>query len=92
MEFLFEYGLFLLKAVTVVVAIGAVITLLVSASKGEHKAGGLKVEKLNDKYRDMANTLRKSVYSKSEKKSGRKKNRKKPKKIPPATAKSAITC
>jgi serine protease SohB len=66
MEFLFEYGLFLLKAVTVVVAIGAVIILAVSASKGESKSAGLKVEKLNDRYREMANTLRQKVLSKSE--------------------------
>ena len=66
MEFLFEYGLFLVKAVTVVVAIAAVVIVIASASRGEEKSGGLKIEKLNDKYRDMANALRRAVMSKSE--------------------------
>lgn len=66
MEFLFEYGLFLVKAVTVVVAIAAVVIVIASASRGEEKSGGLKIENLNDKYRDMANALRRAVLSKSE--------------------------
>ena len=66
MEFLSEYGLFLLKAVTVVAAVGAIVVLIASASRGENRGGGLKVEKLNDKYRDMANTLRQAILSKSE--------------------------
>jgi len=66
MEFLFEYGLFLIKAVTVVVAIAAIVIVIASASRGEEKSGGLKIENLNDKYRDMANSLRQAVMSKSE--------------------------
>ena len=66
MEFLFEYGLFLVKAVTVVVAIAAVVIVIASASRGEEKSGGLKIENLNDKYRDMANSLRKAVMTKTE--------------------------
>ncbi len=66
MEFLLEYGLFLLKAVTIVVAIGVIVLLIASASKGEGKGGGLQIEKLNDKYRDMANGLRKAILNKKE--------------------------
>ncbi len=66
MELLSDYGLFLLKVVTVVAAIGVVVIIIASASRGEQKGGGLKVEKLNDKYRDMANTLRQAVLTKSE--------------------------
>jgi len=66
MEFLAEYGLFLLKAVTVVVAVAAIIIVAASSSRGESKAGGLLIENLNDKYRDMANALRKTVMAKSE--------------------------
>ncbi len=48
-----------------VAAIGAVIVLAVSASKGESKSGGLKVEKLNEKYREMAITaLGKEYFNK----------------------------
>lgn len=86
MEFLFEYGLFFLKALTVVVAIGAIIVLAVSASKGEGKGGGLKVEKLNDKYREMANTLRKKVLSKSEWREAEKQQKKALKKAEKAAA------
>lgn len=64
MEFLFEYGLFLLKVVTVAAAIGGLIVLVISASRTEHSQGDLKVEKLNDKYREMANTLRRTVLNK----------------------------
>ena len=66
-EFFFDYGLFLAKAVTVVAAIGAVLVLLIAAaSRKEHKPSGLRVEKLNDKYRAMADTVRRAVMSKSE--------------------------
>jgi len=64
-EFLFEFALFFLKAFTVVAAIVAVILAIVSASKGEGSQHGLKVENLNDKYRDMANKLRENVMTKS---------------------------
>ena len=64
MEFLSDYGLFLLKALTVVAAAGAIVLIAVSASRDENRSGVLKVEKLNDKYRDMANKLRQKVLSK----------------------------
>ena len=66
-EFFFDYGLFLVKAVTVVAAIGAVLVLLIAAaSRKEHKPSGLRVDKLNDKYRAMGDTVRRAVMSKSE--------------------------
>ncbi|MBT8421538.1 MAG: protease SohB [Gammaproteobacteria bacterium] len=66
MEFFYEYGMFLLQAVTIVLAIGAVVAVIATASRGDEKSGGLKIENLNDKYRDMANALRKAVLSKSQ--------------------------
>ncbi len=62
--FLAEYGLFLLKVVTIVVAILVVIG--VAAATGR-KAGheGLEVESLNKKYRAQAAALRKAVLQKS---------------------------
>lgn len=65
-DFAYDYGLFFLKALTIVAALGALAIVIVSASRGEGKAGGLQVEKLNDKYREMADTLRHAVLSKAD--------------------------
>ena len=53
-DFILNFSLFFLKALTIVVAIIAVVLTIVSASKGEGSQHGLKIEKLNDKYREMA--------------------------------------
>jgi serine protease SohB len=65
-EFFLNYGMFLLKAMTIVAAIGAVVIVIFSATRGEGKSGGLKVENLNDKYLDLANTLRHHVLNKKQ--------------------------
>jgi serine protease SohB len=64
-EFLLEYGMFLAKAVTVVVSIAVVLILAVGLSRREHAPGGLNVEKLNDRYRRMADTLQQAVLNKA---------------------------
>lgn len=65
MEFVAEYGLFLLKAVTVVVALLFVISGIASLSQRNsqrHAAGGeIRVENLNDQYDDMAERIREEV-------------------------------
>jgi len=62
-EFLADYGLFLLKAVTIVVAI--VVVIGVAASAGRRAAHeGLEVESLNKKYKALAQTLRNAVLKK----------------------------
>lgn len=65
-EFLFDFALFFLKALTIVAAIIAVIVAIVSASRGDKAQHGLKIEKLNDKYREMADNVRQAIMSKSE--------------------------
>lgn len=65
-EFLFDFGLFFLKALTIVAAIIAVIVAIVSASRSDSAQHGLKVEKLNDKYREMADNIRQAIMSKAE--------------------------
>ena len=65
-EFFIDFGLFFLKSITVVAAITAIIFAIVAASRGEGKPHGLNIEKLNDKYRKMAETLRHKMLSKSE--------------------------
>jgi len=65
-DFILNFSLFFLKALTIVVAIIAVVLTIVSASKGDGSHHGLKIEKLNDKYREMADKLRQSILSKKE--------------------------
>jgi serine protease SohB len=65
-EFVFEYALFLAKAVTLVAAIGAVTLIVVGLTRKGAAPGALTVEKLNDRYRDLAGTLRRAMLTKSE--------------------------
>ena len=66
-EFFAEYGLFLLKTLTIVIAIIAVMAAGATAQrKASHE--GLEVENLNKKYRGLADALRKAVSSKHERK------------------------
>ena len=66
-QFLAEYGLFLLKAITIVAAIVVVIGTAAAASrKGTQE--GLEVESINKKYRELASALRKAVLKKPERK------------------------
>lgn len=60
LEFLLEYGLFLAKVVTFVVAVIVVLGVVVSsAHRGGHKdKGRIVVNKLNERYDDMAHTIK----------------------------------
>lgn len=60
MEFLTEYGLFLAKAVTFVVAVFVVVSLIMSVGMRHKKSdkGQIEVTKLNEKFDDMRDTLR----------------------------------
>ena len=74
-EFFADYGLFLLKTLTIVVAIVAVMAAAAAAQrKGTHE--GLEVENLNKKYRGLADALRKAVSSKDERKKAAKERKK----------------
>ena len=77
-EFLAEYGLFLLKVATVAIAI--VVVIVVAAAEGR-KAGheGLEVESLNKTYKGMAGVLRKAVMQKSDQKKEAKEEKKREK-------------
>lgn len=69
MDFLADYGLFLLKAMTIVFAIIAVIGAAASAGRKVASQEGLEVEDLSKKYREMAAALKAAVSSKKERKS-----------------------
>ena len=77
-EFLAEYGLFLLKVITVVVGIVVIIVVAASAGrKASHE--GLEVENLNKKHESLAESLRSAVSSKGERKKAAKEKKKKDK-------------
>ena len=63
-EFFIEYGLFLLKAITIVVAIIVVIGFAAAMSKKASQQEGLEVESLNDKYRGLAAALKHAILNK----------------------------
>lgn len=64
MDFIHEYGLFLAKSITLVLAVGAVAFLIAASVRG--RAGGghrdhLEVRRLTTRYRDMARTIEHSL-------------------------------
>jgi serine protease SohB len=75
-DFFFHYGLFLAKAITLVVAVGAVTLLIVGLSHRGRTPGQLTVEKLNDRYRGLADALRHAILSKGDWKKTHKKKKK----------------
>lgn len=66
-DFFFNYGLFLVKVLTIVVAIVVIIGVAASAGRKAHQEG-LEVEDLNKKYKALASALRKAVLQKDERK------------------------
>jgi serine protease SohB len=75
MEFLAEYGLFLLKVMTIVIAIVIIITAGAAASRKATR-DGLEVENLNKKYRGTYAVLRSAVMKKDERKKQAKEEKK----------------
>ena len=65
-EIFAEYGLFLLKTATIVLAIVVVIGAAAAAGRKAGQQEGLEVEHLNRKYRQMAQTLRRAVMKKAD--------------------------
>jgi serine protease SohB len=67
LEFLTEYGLFLAKIVTFVVAALVVISVIMSAAqkdRGDHEGEGeLKIRKLNEKYEKLRETIQSRLMS-----------------------------
>ncbi|HUS23571.1 MAG TPA: protease SohB [Candidatus Binatia bacterium] len=74
MEFLYEYGLFLAKAVTWVAAILVVVTGVVGLVRQvrQHATDHLEVKSLNDRFRDLGDALKHSLLSGDELKRERK--------------------
>lgn len=67
MEYLIEYGLFLAKAITIVLAIILVIGAITNSSQRQAKAGKkgtIKVTRLNEHFEEMRDALRHKVLNK----------------------------
>ncbi|MEL7186191.1 MAG: protease SohB [Pseudomonadota bacterium] len=78
MAFLAEYGLFLLKTITIVA--GIVIVIAVAASAGRRQQqDGLEVENLNKRYESLADSLRNAIASKDDRKKAAREKKKKDK-------------
>jgi serine protease SohB len=62
-EFFANYGMFLLKTLTLVVALGLAVAIVMSASGKGHtsEVGSIEVKSLNDRYTNMRETLEDAV-------------------------------
>ena len=77
-EFLADYGLFLLKAITIVAGIVIVIGVAASANrKAAHE--GLEVENLNKKHESLVDSLRGAISNKAQRKQAAKERKQKDK-------------
>ncbi|TDJ46359.1 MAG: protease SohB [Gammaproteobacteria bacterium] len=65
LDFLFEYGMFLAKSVTVIVAVAIILILIAGLSRKSAGGPRLTVEKLNEKFREMADVLQAAMLNKS---------------------------
>lgn len=67
MEYLIEYGMFLAKLVTLVVAFVFIVSILVSAGSKNRKGGGrgsIAISHLNDELEEMRDAMKKAIYDK----------------------------
>ena len=75
MEFISNYGLFLAKAVTILLFIAALFSIIFSFSKKSRADDHFEVTHLNKKYKNIADTLRFSLLSKKELKIAKKQDK-----------------
>jgi len=76
-EFFAEYGLFLLKALTIVGAIVVIVGAIAAAGRRSTMHDGLEIEQLNKKYQAMANVLKRAILDKADWKAQSKEDKKK---------------
>ena len=91
MDFLINYGLFLAKTITFVVALIIVVGFVVSAGmKGQHEdKGHIEVKRINEKYEEMLDDLKSVVLEESDLKAEEKQRKKEQKEKQKALKKSA---
>ncbi|WDE03520.1 protease SohB [Thalassomonas viridans] len=67
MDFLYEYGMFLAKAVTIVLAVVAIlVAITASAIKQKHKKGELEITDLSAEFKDVEQEITHQLLSKEE--------------------------
>ncbi len=77
MEFLYEYGLFLAKAITFVLAIAAVVVVIAGAAvKQQHKKGELDITDLSEQFHDTEEDMIHALLTKEELKEKEKNDKK----------------
>ena len=75
-EFISAYGLFLAKALTILIFIWLIISLIFSFSKKARRDDHFEITHLNKKYKSMSDTLRFALLPKKELKKVKKQNKK----------------
>ena len=77
MEFLYEYGLFLAKAITFVLAVGAIVVVIAGAAvKQQHKKGELDITDLSEQFHDTEEDIVHALLTKEELKEKEKQDKK----------------
>lgn len=79
MEFLYEYGLFFAKAITIVIAFAAIIIIIVAASnknKGGGSSGSLELDSLSESFEDLEEMGKQALLTKDELKAQQKEKKK----------------
>lgn len=66
MEYLAQYGLFLAKTITLVLAFAAILILIVLASRKRNPEGQLTIKHLNKHFDDLAHSIKENILSKTE--------------------------
>jgi serine protease SohB len=91
MELFADYGLFLAKALTVVVAAGLLVALVAAIGQRQRREGEghLEVRRLNERYRGFAEALREAALDPAVRKAARKSEKKKEKREAKAKARDA---
>ncbi len=91
MQFLYDYGLFLAKAITIVIAILLVIGGLMRARQRHHSQtpGDIEIRNLSDEYEDVTDTMRVNVLDEDDYKAWHKEQEKKEKEEAKAKKKAA---
>jgi serine protease SohB len=77
MEIVLQYGLFVAKTVTIVVAVGALAALIAGLSRRARQPETLQVTRLNDRYQNLQQVLEATVLPRKSFKAGEKARRRK---------------
>ena len=79
MEFLFEYGLFLAKAITFVITVVAILIAIIAlTSKQKNKKGELEVTDLSEQIKETKKSIEEQLLSSAQLKSKAKEDKKSP--------------